>query len=79
MTANLFSTSYHQGSSIGIPISTLSVPGPRDEAGMESSYEDPLDVRRVLIAFGYKSLLTRRAQKESERCGRTALLARAPI
>ena len=27
MTANLFSKAYHQGSSIGIPISTLSVPG----------------------------------------------------
>ena len=46
---------------------------------MESSYEDPLDVRRILIAFGYQSLLTRRAQKELERCGRTVLLVRAPI
>ena len=46
---------------------------------MESSCEDPRDVRRVLITFEYQSLLTRRAQKELERCGRTALQARAPI
>ena len=41
---------------------------------MESSYEDPLDVRRVLIAFGYQSLLIGGLRRSW-----TALLARAPI